>query len=278
MRKRVLITGASGFVGSALIEYLASKDWDIIPLVRRESGLKDEVIMDFCDPNISLKINSLPEVDTIIHLGVKADFEATIEELFIPNVFATECLVKWASNIKAHFIFASATIVCGAKTNLITSKSVPSADIGYGHSKLLAEQKIKESKVEYTILRVGGIFGKNGPNHLGINRTISGALVGDVPIQYGLGEIKRNYIYVKDLAEIIYFCMENKKEGTHLVAGTEASSMSAMLQTICNVFLPGKNIINTGIENGSDQIVEHSMHLPKGRSFEEAILDIKKCA
>jgi len=63
MKKKVLITGANGFVGSALIDYLSSKDWDVIPLVRTKRGLKDEVIIDFCDPDLSSKMNSLPGVD-----------------------------------------------------------------------------------------------------------------------------------------------------------------------------------------------------------------------
>lgn len=277
MKRRVLITGAGGFAGTALMNRLSSEDWDAIPLVRKKSGLKGEVIIDFCDSDIFLKINGLPRVDAVVHLGAKVDFAATTEELFVPNVVATECLSQWAAKIKAHFVFASTAIVCGVKTNLINSKSVPCADTNYGRSKLLAEQKIKESQAKYIILRSGGIFGKNGPGHLGINRAITGALAGEAPTQYGLGRIKRNYIYVKDLAEIIYFCIENKKEGTHFVAGAEINSMGEMLRIICNSFLNGKNLKISGEENGFDQIIEHSSCLPKGRSFKDAVLDIKEC-
>ena len=273
----MLITGASGFVGSALMGLLVTKAWDILPLVRRKYGLQDEVIIDLCDSDISSKLNGLPEVDTVVHLGAQVDFKASVEDLYAPNVFATECLARWASKINAHFIFASTAIVCGAKATLITPASETDADTDYGSSKLLAEEKIKSLPVRHAILRIGGVFGKDGPEHLGLNRAISRAMTGNAPTQYGRGEIKRNYIYVKDLAGVIYYCMENQIEGTHLVAGTRASSMGEMLQAICDVFLPEGNIIKTGTESGGDQLIENSEKLPGGKTFQEALLDIKRC-
>lgn len=276
MRKKVLITGAGGFVGSALMRLCAER-WDIVPVVRKKSGLNDEVIIDFSNAEAASKIDRLPKVDVVVHLAAKVDFAAAKEELLAPNVLVAEALAQWAAKIKAHFVFASSVTVCGVKTNRITEKSVVIADTNYGESKFLAEEKIKGSKVKYAILRIGGIYGKNGPDHLGVNRTIRGAMAGEVPTQYGTGELKRNYIYVKDLAEIIYFCVEKKIEDTHLVAGAYVHSMKEMLETVSKCFLAGKALKIDPNGNGFDQVIEHSVHLPKGRSFEEAIADIKKC-
>jgi len=134
---------------------------------------------------------------------------------------------------------------------------------------------VKMSGIKYAILRISGVFGKNGPAHLGINRAIDDALCKIIPIQYGGGEIKRNYIYVKELCSIIKFCIENNILGTHLVAGSSINTISEMLQIICNVFLPGKKPQCHEGRNGYDQIVEVSSIFNRSCSFEDSIKDIK---
>ena len=273
--KRILITGANGFIGSNLMNILKNTDWELVPLVRNRAGPKNEVVIDFCDPDFCRTINSLPKVDAIVHLGAKIGWDSSsMQALFVPNVLATAELVNWAREIKAYFVFASASIVCGVKNTNITSVSKPNPDTNYGYSKWLAEEIIQMSGVKHTILRIAGVFGKDGPSHLSINNAISNASEGITPIQYGNGEIKRNYIYAKDLSNIIKFCIENEIDGIHLVAGP-INTISEMLQTICDVIFPGKKPEYRKGKNGSNQIIEHSEYLPNGRSFEEAIKDAR---
>lgn len=272
---KVLITGASGFIGSSLMRKLAVTEWESIPLVRRSAGFKNEVVIDFCDSNFCKTIRSLPKVDAIVHLGAKVGWDdSSKQELFVPNVLATANLLDWALKIRAYFVFASAAIVCGAKNTFITSKSKPDLDTDYGYSKWLAEEIIRMSGVRHIILRIAGVFGKGGPHHLNLNKSIDNALKGTVPVQYGDGEIKRNYIYVKDMANVIAYCLENSIEGTHLVAGSVVNTISEMLKIICNVLIPDSEPEYKNGNNGQDQIVEHSDCLPKGRLFEEALKDI----
>ena len=205
--KRVLITEATGFIGSNLMNILKKTDWELVPLVRNRAGLKNEVLINFCAPNFCKAINSLPKVDAIVHFGAKIGWDSSSRQaLFVPNVLATAELVNWAREINAYFVFASAAIVCGVKNTNITSVSKPNPDTNYGYSKWLAEEIIQMSGVKHAILRIAGVFGKDGPSHLSINKTINDALNGITPIQYGNAGIKRNYIYIKDLSnnQILY--------------------------------------------------------------------------
>jgi len=274
---KVLVTGANGFTGSNLLRVMDDSGWDVLPLVRRRSGLANEVCLDFCDHNLRHKLNQLPKVDAIVHLGAKIGWGGSSQnELLRPNVLATAELADWAKSTGAYFLFSSAAIVCGVGNTHIISDSEPNPDTDYGYSKWLAEEIIKMSGAKRGILRIAGIFGRNGPQHLGINVAIERALEGKLPIQRGTGEINRNYIYVKDLCHIIKFCIESELEGTHLVSGGSVNTVSEMLKIICEVFLDGKgpeSIEHKGV--AKDQIIEHSEHLPSGRSFVEAIKDIK---
>lgn len=280
MAGRVLITGANGFVGGYLVRMLGGAGWQVVPVVRRSSGLDNEVVLDFCDADFRSKLAQLPKVDAVVHLGARIGWDgSTREELFKPNVLATAELADWSKSIEAYFLFSSAAIVFGSRNPRITSNSKLELDTDYGYSKWLAEEAIKMSGAKSGILRIAGIFGRNGPRHLGINVAIERALGGKLPIQRGTGEVKRNYVYVEDLCEIIKFCLENKLEGTHLVSGGSVNTVSEMLKIICEVFLGGKEPECVGHEGvAKDQIIERSSHLPSGRSFEEAIKDIKIAA
>jgi|MDTC01.2.fsa_nt_gb UDP-glucose 4-epimerase len=276
--KRVVVTGASGFIGSALIKLLSSTDWDVIPFVRNSISHDNEVIMDFRDPGFVNDLNSLPEVNAVVHLAAMPGFDQpSMELLFEPNVFSTAAIAQFALKREAYLLFSSgAVIVCGTKKSCITAETKLEPDTNYGYSKWLAEEIIKMSNANYCILRIGGVFGVNGPCHLSLNKSIDRALRGVRPVMYGDGMLKRNYLYVKDLASIFLFCLENRINGTHLVSGSYANTMYEMLHTICDLLLDCDAPELRDGDSGSDQIIEHSQALPKGRSFEDAVCDIKK--
>jgi len=277
MGERVLITGANGFIGSALLRRLAGTKWEVIPLNRKSSILINEVVLDFCDEDFYVKIDSLPKVDAVVHLGARIGWDGSSRsDLFVPNVLATAELARWANKVGAYLVFASAAIICGLDNPYIKSDSKPKFDSDYGYSKWLAEELIRMSGVKNAMLRISGVYGRNGPKHLGLNLSIDNALNGKRPIQYGAGNQKRNYIYVEDLADILLYCLENRIEGTHLIAGCNTNTVSEMLETICHILLPDKKPEYKSGDNSQDQIIEHSQALPKGRSFKDALCDLKK--
>jgi len=256
---------------------LTDTDSEVFPIVRQYTGLKNEIIADFCDPDFCKIVNALPKVDALIHLGAKIGWDGTSKEkLFKPNVLATAELANWAKGIGAYFVFASAAIVCGVKNTHITSSSALNPDTDYGYSKWLAEEIIQMSEVKHAILRISGVFGKDGPPHLGINKAINDAMNGTAPLQCGSGKIKRNYIYVKDLCRIIICCIENQILGTHLIAGSSVNMISEMLEIICSILLPGRVPERLKGSKATNQIVEHSSCFVKGCSFKDAIEDIKR--
>jgi UDP-glucose 4-epimerase len=274
-RKKVLVTGANGFTGSTLIKVLQGSDWEIIPMTQWEIGLKNEVTVDFCDKGFMKVLQGLLPVDAVVHLGSRVGWDGSSRaELFQPNVLATAELVNWAKHHNSYFVFASAALICGERNPHITAGCVLNTENDYLYSKWLGEEIIRMSGIKHAILRISGIFGKDGPPHLGINNAIAGALQGTPPIQYGDGKIKRNYIYVKDLCNMIKYCLDNTIAGTHLVGGSQANTIAEMLEMICDVLLPGKKPQIRPGKGGHDQWVDHSPLLPGGRTFKEALKDI----
>lgn len=281
--KRVLITGANGFTGRALIETLAGSEWEVIPMTQVKTGLENEVTVDFTEERFVEVLHNLPSVVAVVHLATRVGWDGSSRaELFQPNVLATTQLVHWALQQRSHFVFSSAALIAGSHNPRITMNLALNlnTDNDYLYSKWLAEEIIRMSGISHTILRISGIFGKDGPSHLGINKAIAGALRGAPPVQCGDGKIKRNYIYVKDLCSIIKSCIDQKIEGCHLTAGSEVNTMAEMLQTICDILLPGTKPKTEPCSPGNakgehDQIVEPSPLLPQSRSFRDAVQNIK---
>jgi nucleoside-diphosphate-sugar epimerase len=278
--KRVLITGANGFTGRVLLETLAGSEWEVIPMTQVETGLKNEIIIDFRESMFLHVLRTTPRVDAVVHLAARPGWDGcSLEEMIYPNIVATSALINWAKQRRSYLVFASAALIAGTDTPHITPELGLRLNTrnDYLYTKWVGEEIARAIGIKHSILRISGIFGKDGPSHLGINNAIAGALQGKPPVQYGDGAIKRNYIYVKDLCDIIKFCLDHKIEGSHLVAGSQVSTMAEMLQTICDILLPGaKPEIRPTNNNGAhDQIVEPSPQLPQGRSFSDAINDIQ---
>lgn len=145
----------------------------------------------------------------------------------------------------------------------------------YSESKWLAEQLITASGVRAAILRIAGVFGADGPGHLGLNRVVKDAVRGQRPKLIGDGNARRNYIYVKDVAEDVSYTIKNSLEGTHCLAGSEVLTISQMLDQVCEVFLDGQPPDMVDGPPAKDQIIERSAAFPPTRRFKEAILDIQ---
>ena len=284
MTQTVLITGASGFIGGALVRMLnrvgPQIDYKVIPMVRKPSGLPDEVVLDFESRDFGYKIRKLRPVDAIVHLGAKVDLSMKLiwkNDLYLSNVLATAILARWARTTGAYFVFTSTVMIHGAQTSEVKKDTSPNPDTGYADSKWLAEGAIRIYEPEHLILRLAGVYGNNGPLHLGINKAITQAQNSVVPTLTGDGAGKRNYIYVADLAKLLLFCLKSRITGTHLVAGTEVISIAEMLRLICDAFLPGTQPIRKEGDSGRDQIVEHSKELHwRMKGFEEALRNMKK--
>ena len=280
--KTVLVTGSQGFIGKALVHSLACKGLRVIQTGRssdvlsQSSKSSEYYQIDFEDPKAYEKMLCLPHSDAIIHLGTKVGWNGgTVSDMYVSNVLATGYIARLAKVWNSQLCFASAAIIAGLKTSFVSSSSPVLLDTPYAETKYLGEELIKASGANYCILRIGGVFGLNGPSHLGINNSINKALVGKPPILKGNGGGLRNYIYVKDLVDIIMNMLENQLVGTHLVGGCDDISIADMLMQICEIFLPGMQPKFLVGNNSSSQLIECSKDLPKGLGFREALLDIK---
>ena len=275
--EKILVTGSSGFLGRHLIPILKLRGkYEVIETTRNENKMAaNRVYLDLEKPETILNLEKYQDFDVLVHLGAKVGWDlAPSDSLLMSNVISTGLLSESARKRGAYVVYASAMIVHGINCSKVDETTPVNPDSGYAKSKYIGELLLSEAKIEHCNIRFAGIFGRDGPYHLGINRAIDSAIRGQSPVQVGTGKALRNYIYVKDAARAIIHCIDGRLHGTHLYAGTEIISVQDMLLQICEVC--GCNlqpIIKQG-RDAIDQVVVPSGKLPTSSTFRESLVDI----
>lgn len=273
-----LVTGFSGFLGRHTVTALELDGWHVIRAGRQRPTGNDRasyVYLDLESPSSIANLELSQRPDVIIHLGAKVDFHPrSIGELYAANVLATGLLAHLATQCGGRIVFASTALIHGIRQERISIDEKVVPDTFYACSKHLAEKLIEASGVNSCVLRFGGLFGREGPDHLGINRAIDGALNGAAPTRVGEGSAKRNYLYVKDAARAVARAAAGLV-GTHLVAGSEILSIAEMLEEVCHGLAPDILPLFKAGSEAPDQIIVPSPDFGPSLSFRQAIADIR---
>ena len=269
----LILTGASGFIGNYCQDYFNNLGYRIITVGRSPSN---DFYCDLSSPESIHGLHKLPTFGAFIHLATHVGWDgAPSEKLFAPNVLSTALIADFVRNREAHLIFSSAAVIAGQNMETITMSSMDNPDCCYAESKLLAENCILFSGVDASILRIGGVYGLNGPQHLGLNRNIQLVSSGHSPLVFGTGSGRRNYIYVRDLADIIANTIETRCMGVHLVAGKESLSIHQICQQLSNVFDISSGPVYRSGESSRSQIVESAPQFTGKSTYAEAFASLK---
>ena len=223
---KILITGASGFVGSYFINKYKNK-YEI----KTFSFLKDDFESLECS-----------DVDVVFHLSalVHQMGGASNSEYERVNVTQTLELAKKAkeSGVK-HFVFMSTVKVYGEETNTkYSEKSVCNPEDEYGKSKLKAEQELLGLSEEglgdsdgfkVSIVRTPIVYG------YGVKANIKSLvnLVRKVPVlAFGNIQNKRSMVYIGNLCHLVDVVIEQQEAGVFLASDDEPLSTTRLIELI----------------------------------------------
>ena len=167
MTKSVLVTGATGFIGSRLVEELINKGYDVTSLIRKgkKGNLKSKIIYgDLTDEKIDFK--NL-EFDCIFHLASHTPLEKNKKILEKVNFDGTKNLFDEIKSKTKSIIYISGLGVYGETGEIIVDENQkynPNTD--FVKIRLDAEKYLKEnsdkSKIDFAVVHFGDVYGPDG--------------------------------------------------------------------------------------------------------------------
>ena len=221
---KILITGASGFIGSFLIEEALNKEFEVYAGIRKSSSkqyLQDKRI-NFIDLNYSDSVELVNQLsdfkrehgkfDFIVHnAGVtkannKNDFNRINFE-FTKNF--VDALIA-ADMVPQKFVYMSSLSAWGSgneKTHApIMLSDEPRPNTTYGLSKLKAEQYIKTlNGFPYIFARPTGVYGPREKDYFVFNKTVKNGIEPSM----GFKPQYLTFIYVRDLVKFVFTALES---------------------------------------------------------------------
>jgi nucleoside-diphosphate-sugar epimerase len=212
--KRVLVTGASGFVGRAVVRSLAARGWQVTALVRRElpvPGASTVVRAADLHDRVAMR-RAVAGVQAVVHLAARVHVmrEAATDPLAAfreVNVDGTRILLELSRDARAaQFVYVSSIKVHGEGRDRPYRATDPlNPSDPYGQSKSEAEALVTDTPVAelgWSIIRPPLVYGPGvGGNFLRLLGLADRARTLPLPLG-GIGN-RRSLVFVENLADAI---------------------------------------------------------------------------
>ena len=233
MNPKILITGASGFIGSFIVEEAIKRGFDVWAAMRKSSSrqfLSDERI-HFIELNLASEADLKQQLaghsfDYVVHAaGVTKCLDK--QDFFRINTEGTQHLVRALQELGIplkRFVYISSLSIMGAIREEQPYQEIRESDearpnTAYGKSKLKAEQWLNafnqeltandQQPLPYVILRPTGVYGPRERDYFMMAKSIKQHM--DLAVGFQRQDI--TFVYVTDVVQAVFLALEKGKTG-----------------------------------------------------------------
>lgn len=251
--KRVIVTGATGAVGTALVADLIAHGVEVLVLCR-EGSARNRLIPEsplvtrrYCDLSelSSLSNDTGYSWDAFYHLAWEGTTGARRQDMYLQNQnvrYALDAVAAAARFGCRTFIGVGSQAEYGRVEGVLQPSTPPFPETGYGMAKLAAGQMTRamahELGLSHCWVRILSIYGPNdGPQSM-ISTAIDGLRRGEVP-RFTPAEQIWDYLYSADAAEALRLVGERGRDGAVYVLGSgQGAPLADYIRTLQQVVAP----------------------------------------
>lgn len=221
-KQKILVTGATGFIGSFIVEEAIKRGFDVWAAVRHTSSRKylQEPGINFIELDLGNGERLKKQLegcsfDYVVHAaGVTKCLDS--DDFFRTNTEGTKNLVNALVSLDMpikRFVFVSSLSILGAihedmPYKDISDNDTPQPNTAYGRSKLMAEEYLRSLKdFPFVILRPTGVYGPREKDYFLMAKSIKQHV--DFAVGYKRQDI--TFIFVKDVVQAVFLALAADK-------------------------------------------------------------------
>jgi nucleoside-diphosphate-sugar epimerase len=197
---KIAVTGASGFIGQALVARMRALAHEAVPLSRGEGAAYDD---------LQAMTKRFEGCDGVVHLAARAHRSGGDDE-FAPNVRIAQVAARAARDAgAARFVLVSSIGVNGNATQgkPFTEAHAPAPAEPYARSKWLAEQAVRKEFDSAVIVRPPLVYGPHAPGNMG---KLFSAVARGWPLPLASIDNRRSFVGIDNLVDFLLLCLEQE--------------------------------------------------------------------
>ncbi len=272
---KILVTGASGFIGANILRYLKERGYNTYGCGRRQIEQKDDTYL-VC--NLAKEFPDFP-ADIIIHAAaVSPSADVGFYDYFDNNVLAVRNILQYAKTCGAKRLIYTAAVSSYGKVDGVLREDSPHnhAD-GYGLTKYVGEELVRNSQIPYYILVLPGVVGKGCRDNWIMNTARQ--IYNNQNVTYFNGDgMFNNILDVTDLCRFISTLTEgeNNCSETYLLGAKDKIKVKDVVEFL-KESLGSKSQLTCVEKSGNSFYLDISRALNAGfspKSVKEILVDI----
>ncbi|MBD5137879.1 MAG: NAD-dependent epimerase/dehydratase family protein [Ruminococcus sp.] len=266
--KSAVITGATGAIGTALINNFISKEIRVLVLTREDSTRNSRIPKSpfvevmYCSLADLHNFKTDGEYDVFYHLAWGGTFGSARNDMYLQNKNVEYALdaVSAAKRLGCKvFIGAGSQAEYGRVEGILKPDTPAFPENGYGYAKLCAGQMTRDLAhqlgLRHIWVRILSVYGPNDGDDTMVMSAVKKLKNGEIP-QFTKGEQNWDYLYSGDAAEAFALLGEKGKDGMVYVLGSgKARPLSEYIEDIRSVAAPEGRVGLGAIPYGEKQVM-----------------------